>query len=210
MRVSRAQAEENRRSVVSTAGRLFREHGIDGIGLSDLMAAAGLTHGGFYKQFGSKDDLVVQACDRALADSAEKWTRMAESGSDDPLAELISQYLSRAHRDRPGEGCAFAALAPDAARHTPELIRSFEAGVKSHLEVLDRVMQASPSREKQSDSAVVLSTMVGALLLSRVVKDESLSRRILDSAIGSLLDRDGAPGTTRKRTPARKKRSKSR
>jgi TetR/AcrR family transcriptional repressor of nem operon len=195
MRVSRAQAEENRRTVINVAGRLFREHGFDGVGLNDLMRAAGLTHGGFYKQFRSKDDLIVQACDRALADSAEERTRLVESAGDDPLAELISRYLSCAHRDNIGEGCAFAALAPDAARHSPALIRSFEEGLKSHLKILDRAMRVSPSHGAQNDPVVVFSTMVGALLLSRIVEDEALSGRVLDAALSSLLNRDGAPGT---------------
>lgn len=201
MRVSREQAEENRRTVIDAAGRLFREHGFDGIGLSDLMSAAGLTHGGFYKQFSSKDDLIVQACDRVLAAGADKWAGVVENADDDhdAFAQLITQYLSRSHRDNVGDGCAFAALGSDAARHGMALRRSFEAGIKSQLEILERAARASPSRGAQSDPVVALSTMVGALLLSRVVKDEVLSRRILDAAIGSLLGR----GSTPRRRPAR-------
>jgi TetR/AcrR family transcriptional repressor of nem operon len=193
LRVTRAQAEENRRTVVATAGRLFREHGFDGIGLSDLMRAAGLTHGGFYKQFGSKEDLQVEACDSALAASAEKWTRMVDSAEGDPLAAIVGRYLSCAHRDNIGEGCAFAALGADASRHNKALLRSFEAGIKSHLEILERATGASSSHDAQNEAAVALSTMVGALLLSRTVQDEALSRRILDAAAGSLLKRRRAP-----------------
>lgn len=191
MRVSRAQAEKNRRTVISVASRLFREQGFDGIGLNDLMSAAGLTHGGFYKQFKSKDDLVVQACDRALADSVETWSGIIESGGDDPLAKLISRYLSCGHRDHIGEGCAFAALGADAARHGATLIRHFEQSIKSHLEILDRARQASSTQTVANDSVVTLSTMVGALVLSRIVEDESLSRRILDTAVNSLLNQKG-------------------
>ncbi len=192
MRVSRAQAEENRRIVIEAAGRLFREHGFDGIGLNDLMGAAGLTQGGFYKQFRSKDDLAVQACDRVLADSAERLTHIVESGGDDPLATIVGQYLSCAHRDNVGEGCLFAALGPDAARQSLELIRSFETGIKSYLEIFERAARASSTSSEpavQNDPAVVLSTMVGALMLSRLVEDETLSKRILDSAVSSLLNR---------------------
>jgi len=194
MRVSRAQAEENRRTVIEAAGRLFREHGFDGVGLNDLMGAAGLTQGGFYKQFRSKDDLAAQACDRAMADSAREWAHTVESGGDEALARLVGKYLSCGHRDHIGEGCAFAALGPDAARHSPELVRSFEAGLRSHLEILGHAMRAAPAPadQGQGDPVVVLSTMVGALLLSRIVEDEALSRRILDSAVGSVLGREGA------------------
>lgn len=199
MRVTRAQAEENRRTVVATAGRLFRERGFDGIGLSDLMSAAGLTHGGFYKQFGSKEDLQVEACESALAASAEKWNRVVESGEGDPLAAIVGRYLSPAHRDNLGEGCAFAALGADASRHNEALLRSFEAGIKSHLDILQRATSASSSPEAQNDAAVALSTMVGALLLSRTVQDEALSRKFLDAAAGSILKRKRAP----RRKPAR-------
>jgi TetR/AcrR family transcriptional repressor of nem operon len=191
MKVSRAQAEENRRTVINVAGHLFRERGFDGIGLNDLMSAAGLTHGGFYKQFKSKDDLIVQACERALADSAETWSGLVENGGDDPLTELIDHYLSYGHRDHVGDGCAFAALGPDAARHGATLIRRFEESIKSHLDILDRATQVSSSPTAADDPVVIFSTMVGALVLSRIVEDEALSRRILDTAANSLLNREG-------------------
>ncbi|TDV36499.1 TetR family transcriptional regulator [Paraburkholderia caballeronis] len=193
MRVSRAQAEENRQAVIESAGQLFRQHGFDGVGLSDLMGAVGLTQGGFYKQFKSKDDLAVQACDRVLAVSAERLTRMVDDSGDDPLAAIVSQYLSCTHRDRIGEGCIFPALGTDAARHSPELIRSFEAGIRSYLEVLDRAAEASSPDRPEKDPTVVLSTMVGALLLSRLVEDEALSRRILDAATRSLIGGNDSP-----------------
>ena len=191
MKVSRAQAEENRRTVINVAGHLFRERGFDGIGLNDLMSAAGLTHGGFYKQFKSKDDLIVQACERALADSAETWSGLVENGGDDPLTELIDHYLSYGHRDHVGDGCAFAALGPDVARHGATLIRRFEESIKSHLDILDRATQVSSSPTAADDPVVIFSTMVGALVLSRIVEDEALSRRILDTAANSLLNREG-------------------
>ncbi|WP_322010695.1 TetR/AcrR family transcriptional regulator [Paraburkholderia sp. J12] len=190
MRVSRAQAEENRRKVIEAAGRLFREHGFDGIGLNDLMGAAGLTQGGFYKQFRSKDDLAVEACNRVLTDSAEGLSDMVDNGGDDPLATVITRYLSRPHRDQIGTGCIFPSLGADAARRNPDLIRSFEAGIRSYIAVLDRAGQASPTRRPQTESVVMLSTMVGALLLSRLVEDEVLSGRILDAAVNSLLGCD--------------------
>jgi TetR/AcrR family transcriptional regulator, transcriptional repressor for nem operon len=195
MRVSRTQAEENRRTVIEAAGRLFRERGFDGVGLNDLMGAAGLTQGGFYKQFKSKDDLAVQACDRVLAVSSERLASIVDSGGDDPFAAIITKYLSDTHRERIAEGCIFPALASDAARRSPELIRSFETGIKSYLEILDRARRASPDHGAQIDSAVVLSTMVGALVLSRLVEDESLSKRILESAVASLLNLNDSPET---------------
>jgi len=197
MRVSRAQAEENRRTVIEAAGRLFRERGFEGVGLNDLMGAAGLTQGGFYKQFKSKDDLAAQACDRVLAGSTERLTHLVESSGENALATIISGYLSAEHRDQIADGCIFPALGPDAARHSPALIRSFETGIRSYLEVIDLAMQASSAQEAERDPAVVLSTMVGTLVLSRLAEDETLSNRILNSAISSLLHRnDGVEAET--------------
>lgn len=191
MKVSRAQAEENRRTVVEAAGRLFREHGVKGVGLAELMSAAGLTHGGFYKQFDSKDDLVREACDRALLDGVDRWTRIveqAEAGGSDPLAALVRHYLSPAHRERVGAGCALVGLGPDAVRkgtgQCAGLRQRFEGAVQSHAGILGQAMRAD------DDAALAtLSTMVGALLLSRMVEDEAYARRILDAAGASLLDR---------------------
>src|SRR5436190_22730882 len=114
MKVTKAQAQANRAHVVETASTLFRERGYDGVGIAELMAAAGFTHGGFYKHFRSKADLMAEAAattiSRAVADSA---------GSE--LAEFVKSYLSRAHRDARDEGCTMAALCGDAARQPDDL-----------------------------------------------------------------------------------------
>ena len=193
MKVSRAQAEENRRTVVEVAARLFREHGFEGIGLNDLMHAAGLTRGGFYKQFTSKDELVAEACACALAAGTAKWQRAAAEARDDVLAELVHRYLSTRHRDRIGEGCAFAALAADAARHGAALRPGFEDAIRAHAGILAQAMQSPPSPAAGNAALAALSTMVGALLLSRTVADEALSRRILDSAAAAVLAQRGVP-----------------
>src|SRR5438309_7220877 len=99
MRVSRTQAAENRQTVITVAGRLFREHGFDGIGLKDLMKGAGLTQGAFYKQFASKEDLAAQASKRALDSASSRWSAAAAENSNDPLGAVIAFYLSPAHRE---------------------------------------------------------------------------------------------------------------
>lgn len=104
MRVSRAQAEENRETVINVASRLFREHGFDGIGLKDLMKGAGLTQGGFYKQFASKDDLAAQASRRAMESATRRWSEAAADSSD-PLEAVMAFYLSKDHRGEKAEGC---------------------------------------------------------------------------------------------------------
>src|SRR5262245_24790993 len=109
MKVTREQAAENRERIVNTAARLFRERGFDGVGVADIMKGAGLTHGGFYGHFASKDDLAAEACARALEKSAMKWSAILDTDAN-PLDTIVASYLSEAHRDRPGSGCAIAAL----------------------------------------------------------------------------------------------------
>lgn len=189
MRVSRAQAEENRQNVINVASRLFRQRGFDGIGLSDLMKGAGLTQGGFYKQFKSKEDLAAQASMRAMETSAQKWGHATQTHSEDPLDALLRLYLSTDHRDQPGEGCPLVALAADAARHGPALRATFESGIITLLRVLDEVVNPADGADARQASLAVLSTMVGALLLSRVVKDEAQSRDFLTAATNDIRNR---------------------
>lgn len=187
MRVSRAQAEENRRTVIDVASRLFRENGFDGIGLNDLMKGAGLTQGGFYKQFESKDDLIVQASSKALEKGVANWTGVVSKAAGKPLRALLRFYLSDTHRHEKADGCALAALAPEAARRGKALRQVFEAGVESHLDILDGMMTPASGQEARDQSIVALSTMVGALMLSRAVDDAQLSNRFLKAAADHLF-----------------------
>ena len=133
MKVTREQAAANRERVLDTAARLFRERGFGGIGVADLMQEAGLTHGGFYGHFASKDDLAVCACEHAFAQSQARWSRLLAEGGADALPTLIASYVSARHRDHPGRGCALAALGGEAHRHAPPLRRAFCGGTcRSH------------------------------------------------------------------------------
>src|SRR6187551_556680 len=128
MKVSRQQADENRERVVDIAAQLFREKGFDGIGIAEVMKRAGLTHGGFYANFSSKDDLAAEACARAFARSAGKWEQRLDGSRGDQVASLLDSYLSDAHRDAPGTGCAMPSLAVDAGRQGRGVRRSFSDG----------------------------------------------------------------------------------
>ncbi|NTZ92436.1 TetR/AcrR family transcriptional regulator [Agrobacterium tumefaciens] len=183
MRVSRAQAEENRDRVITVASRLFREHGFDGIGLKDLMKGAGLTQGGFYKQFTSKDDLAALASRRALESATRRWSAAAADTSD-PLEAVMAFYLSRDHRGEKAEGCPLVALGADAARQSVEIRRPFEDGIRAHFEVLDELMGDADNSGPSEKAMAILSMMVGAVTLSRIIEDESLSQRVLDAAAG--------------------------
>jgi TetR/AcrR family transcriptional repressor of nem operon len=182
MRVSRVQAAENRQTVIDVASRLFRERGFDGIGLKDLMKGAGLTQGAFYKQFASKEDLAAQASRRALEHASVRWSDAAAANPEDPLAAVIAFYLSMGHREERMDGCPIVALGSDAARQGAEVKASFEAGVKAHLEMLGRMVAETDSGEPDGKAMAILSTMVGAVTLSRVVNDPELAQALLDQA----------------------------
>src|SRR5687767_14561500 len=102
MKVSREQAAANRGRILDEAARLFRERGFNGIGVADMMKSAGLTHGGFYGHFSSKEDLIAQVCQRAASTMIETWKRAADNHAADPLAAITLPYLSTEHRDRSG------------------------------------------------------------------------------------------------------------
>lgn len=180
MRVSRVQAEENRQAVINTASRLFRQHGFDGIGLKDVMEAAGLTQGGFYKQFASKEDLAIQASDRALESASQRWLAAAAKSPKDPLGAVIAFYLSEGHCGEKGDGCPIVALASDAARQGRDVKASFEAGIKSHLELLGHILSGTDGKDVKA--MTILSMMVGAVTLSRMVNDPGLARAFLKNA----------------------------
>ncbi len=182
MRVSCIQAAENRQTVINVASRLFRERGFDGIGLKDLMQGAGLTQGAFYKQFASKEDLAAQASGRALESATRRWSAAAAAHPEDPLGAVIAFYLSAEHRDEKMDGCPLVALGSDAARQGGDVKAAFEAGIKAHLEVLGRLISAPHGEEPKGKAMAILSTMVGALTLSRVVNDPDLAQAFLDAA----------------------------
>ena len=188
MRVSREKAAENRERVVDVAAEQFRAHGFDGIGVADLMKAAGLTHGGFYGNFASKDDLAAEAVDRALLENTVSMRSRALE-ADDPFAVAVRLYLSPAHRDAPGSGCTVAALSQDAARGSPKLRAAFERGILRYLALIEEL--GGVSRETATG---IYATLVGGLTLARTVVDPALSDAILASAADTAIGlRNSAP-----------------
>jgi len=183
MRVSRIQAAENRQTVINVASRLFRERGFDGIGLKDLMEGAGLTQGAFYKQFESKEDLAEQASRRALESASQRWSAAIAENPDDPLGAVIAFYLSAGHREEKLDGCPVVALGSDAARQGPGVKAAFEEGIKAYLEVLGPLLPKTDGEDSNRKAMVVLSTMVGAMTLSRAVNDPDLAQAFQNAAV---------------------------
>lgn len=192
MKVTKAQAQANRAHVVETASALFRERGYDGVSVADLMAAAGFTHGGFYKQFRSKADLMAEAAACGIAQIAAQTAGM-------DLESFLRSYLSRAHRDTRASGCTFAALSGDAARQTDEVRAPFAEGIASFLESMCPADAAPGSEEAAQARAKIVATLagaLGALVLSRACPDESpLADEILETCRESLLATHGLTTT---------------
>lgn len=181
------QAAQNRDRVLDVAAQLFRERGFDGIGVADLMKVAGLTHGGFYGQFASKEDLMAQACVRASQNSFKKFQAAADRTPDSPLTGVAHMYLSALHRDQPGNGCLIAALGADAAREGPPLRRAISEGVHSVVGLLAGLVRGRTRAVKRARALSTYASMVGALVLARAVDDEALSDEILHSVMASIL-----------------------
>src|SRR6185436_16195802 len=145
MKVSREQAAENRERIVEVAARLFRERGFDGIGVADLMKSAGLTHGGFYGHFSSKDDLAAEAVARALDKSVQRWERRAAEAPEDPFGAIAGAYLKPSHIDEPGTGCLISALGSDVARQDRPVRRAMTDGLRT---MMARLSAWVPGRSK--------------------------------------------------------------
>jgi TetR/AcrR family transcriptional repressor of nem operon len=187
MRVSRETFAANRERIVEVAGALFREKGFDGIGVADIMKAAGLTHGGFYGHFASKDDLAAEASRVVLGHSTRKWHAVVEGAPGRKLPALVDHYLSVAQRDTPGRGCAFPALGAEAARQGGAVRDAFTDGMEALVAILAGLAAGRSAAARRKRALAMFSTMVGAMLLARAVNDDRLSREILTAAADSVL-----------------------
>jgi TetR/AcrR family transcriptional repressor of nem operon len=197
--MSRAVAEEHRQQVIRSTSRLIREKGADRVTVPEAMASAGLTHGGFYRHFTSKDDLLAQALTAAFDERRTAMDQIAEEhGSADATparTAFLAMYLSALHRDHPADGCPAAAVAADAAHAEPgtPLRAAFTAGLRDLTEGLRRMDR--PGQDSGTDAALAdLALIVGAVLLSRASDDEDLSRGFLDAARDRLIGQATPPG----------------
>lgn len=172
-RVSQEQAKLNRQRVIEVAASLFRERGLHGVGVADIMAAAGLTHGGFYGQFANKEALAAEAFDCALAEE-----RRGE------LDVLLATYLSREHVQTPGLGCPLAALGNDVAREPVDgpVRTRFTQGVRQLTDLLTGLFPQLSATRRRQRALATLATMVGAVVLARAVNDDALADELLHAA----------------------------
>lgn len=186
MKVTKAQVRENRERIVETASVLFRERGYDGVGVAELMATAGFTHGGFYKHFGSKADLMAEAAACSFAKSAEQSAEV-------DITDFIQHYLSREHRDAPGNGCTMASLCADAGRQSELIKHTFAIGIENQLAILankDKHLSETEQRDSRAKRIAAIAQVVGAIVLSRACPDDSaLADEILDVCRAKLLNK---------------------
>lgn len=180
MRVSREQAAENRGKILHTAAQLFREKGFDGIGIADLMKKVGLTHGGFYGHFTSKEDLMTQTCAYAVDELLAQGEAARATTKGSKYKAYISRYLSIGHRDNPGSGCLMAALGADAARQSPAIKQAFTQSFNRLLSAMMNLLPATKTEAAKREQALLtLATLVGAQVMARAVDDPKLSEEIL-------------------------------
>ncbi|MEU4240188.1 TetR family transcriptional regulator [Actinoplanes sp. NPDC026619] len=174
-RVSQAQAQENRKRIVETAARLFRERGVAGVSVADVMTEVGLTHGGFYKQFASKEALVAEAVGQAFAESRDLLAGLDRDS-------FVEWYLTPEHRDDPGAGCPAAGFSGDMAREDEgnAALTAYASGVGLYA-------------QRMGEDLAAVSTLVGAMVLARATAGTELSDRILEAAKAALTAGGSSP-----------------
>jgi TetR/AcrR family transcriptional repressor of nem operon len=197
---SKASKANTHARLVATAAARFKERGIDGISLADLMKELELTHGGFYKHFASRDELVTEALELALHESSQSVRDRLHAGNKPDVAAFVDFYLDESHRDARATGCAVAALGGDAPRKSAEVQGQFRKHIEGNLESLSAALPGVSGEEARAASILVLSALYGALIVARAVGDSALSREVLRTVRRQVLAMTAA-----KKPPARVK-----
>ena len=176
MRKSREEAAETRERIIRKASKEFNQHGIAGTGLADVMKSAGLTHGGFYKHFLSKDELVAEALEEGLDKSFRGMEQAAEEGA---IEEVINEYLSCVHRDDFDNACPLPALGTELWRAGGKTRQKASQGVLRFVSIVEKHLKGIPAKERSARAHAIVAALVGSMMLSRIVTDPKLSDRLL-------------------------------
>ncbi|WP_407181053.1 TetR/AcrR family transcriptional regulator [Bradyrhizobium sp. STM 3562] len=194
MRYSKEHKQETHARIVRKAAVRLREKGAHGVGVADLMKEAGLTHGGFYAHFDSRDALVIEAFAYAMDRSIEHWRKIAEQTPPDKrLAAIVESYLTPAHRDDPGHGCAITSLGAEVARESPKTRKAFAAKVEQLIDLMADQIQGVPRKAARKQAAGLLATMMGSLVLARIAGSGEFSDEILQAGRDVALGRAAKP-----------------
>ncbi len=190
MRYSREHKLETHARIVKKASVRIREKGAHGIGVADLMKEAGLTHGGFYAHFDSREALVIEAFAFAMDRSTERWLKLAETiPPEKRMAAIVETYLTPLHRDDPGHGCAVPALGAEIARESPKTRKAFAAKLERMVDMLEAQIPDAPRKAARKQATATLATMVGTLVLARIAGSGELSDEILGAGRDAALGR---------------------
>jgi TetR/AcrR family transcriptional regulator, transcriptional repressor for nem operon len=190
MRYSREHKLETHARIVKRASVRLREKGAHGIGVADLMKDAGLTHGGFYAHFDSREALVIEAFAHAMDRSIERWRKLAEQTPPDKrLAAIVESYLTTVHRDDPGHGCAVSTLGAEIARENPKTRKAFAAKLEQMIDMLAAQIPDLPRKAARRQAMAVGATMMGTLVLARIAGNGEFSDEILGAGRDAVLGR---------------------
>jgi len=184
MRRSKDDTAETRRRIIDVASTEFRRNGIANVSVNDVMTAAGLTHGGFYRHFESKEQLVAEACDCALTSLVESLEKSARK-TDSELATFLENYLSAPHRDNAGDGCALATLGSELARADKQTREAATRGYKQLVAAIERLLPISP--ESKNKATFIATSIIGTVTVARIVNDRTVSNELLKTVLKQLL-----------------------
>ena len=199
MRYSREHKLETHARIVKKASVRIREKGAHGIGVADLMKDAGLTHGGFYAHFDSREALVIEAFAHAMDRSTERWRKLVETiPPEKRMASIVETYLTPLHRDDPGHGCAITALGAEIARESPKTRKAFAAKLEQMVDMIADQIPDVPRKAARKQALATLSTMVGTLVMARIAGSGEFSDDILGAGRDAALGRAAAPKPVKK------------
>jgi TetR/AcrR family transcriptional repressor of nem operon len=190
MRYSKEHKQETHERIVKRAAVRLREKGAHGIGVADLMKEAGLTHGGFYAHFASREALVIEAMAHIMDRGTERWRKLGEQAPlEKRLATIVDSYLSAAHRDDPGHGCAIPTLGAELARETPKTRKAFATKLEEMIEMLASLIPDATPKAARKQAMAALGTMMGALVMARIAGNGEFSDEILAAGREAILNR---------------------
>jgi TetR/AcrR family transcriptional repressor of nem operon len=205
MRYSREHKLETHARIVKKASVRLREKGAHGVGVADQMKDAGLTHGGFYAHFDSREALVVEAFTHAMDRSTERWRKLAEQTPPEKrLATIVGSYLTPVHRDDPGHGCAIPTLGAEIARESPRTRKAFAAKLEQMIDMLAAQVPNGSRKAARKQAMAVVATMMGTLVLARVAGNGEFSDEILGAGRDAVLGRASPPKPREKKSAPKK------
>jgi TetR/AcrR family transcriptional regulator, transcriptional repressor for nem operon len=179
MKVSKDVMANHKEQVIKVAARRFRQRGFDGVSVADIMNEAGLTHGGFYRHFSSKDELIAISTLRAVSETVGKWQKIADQATGDRLEAVVHSYLSLRHHDHPETGCLVAALGGELSHQPPSVKDAATNAGRQMIDFLSRIAPGKTKAVRRKQAIVVLASMAGGMILARMTSDRVLREEIL-------------------------------